>query len=119
MIVLYVADHGEDPDDGSGHNSELHTYQHAAVPLVVFFNAAARAAFPEQIRNLKANRGLPFETADLYHLLADLARVNSFHLDRTRSPATESYRPRHAHSSSRDALVVAGYGAAERLTRSS
>ena len=96
-IVLYVADHGEDVDDGSGHNSELHTYQHVAVPLVLFFNDAARAAYPQQIRNLEANRRLPFETADLYHLLADLARVNSFHVDRTRSPAAESYRVRPRH----------------------
>lgn len=97
MIVLYVADHGEDVDDGSGHNSELHTYQHTAVPLVMFFNDAARAALPQQIRNLEANRRLPFETADLYHLLADLAGVNSFHLDRTRSPASDSYRTRPRH----------------------
>lgn len=97
MVVLYVADHGEDVDDGSGHNSELHTYQHAAVPFLVFFNDAARAAFPQQTRNLEANRRVPFETADLYHLLADLARVNSFHLDRTRSPASDSYRTRPRH----------------------
>lgn len=97
VIVLYVADHGEDVDDGSGHNSELHTYQHVAVPLMVFFNDTARAAFSQQVRNLDANRRLPFETADLYHLLADLAGVNSFHLDRTRSPASDSYRTRPRH----------------------
>lgn len=101
MLVIYVADHGEDADDGSGHNSELLTYQHVTVPLLVYFNAAARAAFPDQFRHLAANRGQPFETADLYHLLADLAGVDSYHLDRSRSPASGKYQPRPRYILSR------------------
>lgn len=96
-VVVYVADHGEDVDDGSGHNSELHTFQHIAVPLTVFFNDAARAALPGYWPNLAANRGLPFEAADLYHLLADLARIDFPHVDKTRAPSSDSYRPRPRH----------------------
>jgi glucan phosphoethanolaminetransferase (alkaline phosphatase superfamily) len=93
-IVIYVADHGEDVDDGSGHNSELHTYQHIDVPLLVYFNDAARAAAPDSLARLSANRALPYEAADLYHLVGDLARIESPLIDRSRSPAAESFRVR-------------------------
>jgi glucan phosphoethanolaminetransferase (alkaline phosphatase superfamily) len=97
-IVIYVADHGEDVDDGSGHNSELHTYQHIDVPLLVYFNDAARAASPDSFARLRANRGLPYESADLYHLVSDLARIETPLIDRSRSPAAEAFRirPRQA-----------------------
>lgn len=93
-IVIYVADHGEDVDDGSGHNSERHTYQHVDVPLLVYFNDAARAAAPDSVARLSANRTRPYESADLYHLVGDLARIESPVIDRSRSPAAESFRVR-------------------------
>jgi len=93
-IVIYLADHGEDVDDGSGHNSELHTYQHIDVPLLVYFNEAARAAASGSLSRLVANRSRPFETADLYHLVGDLARIESPLIDRSRSPAAETFRSR-------------------------
>lgn len=93
-VVIYVADHGEDVDDGSGHNSELHTFQHIDVPLLVYFNEAARLTAGDRLARLAANRGLPYEAADLYHLVGDIARIESPLIDRSRSPASEAFRSR-------------------------
>ncbi len=96
-VVVYVSDHGDDADNGSSHNSELHTYQHTDVPQLIYFNPAAKKAFPAQFSALNENRAKPFETADLYHLIGDLAQIDSYHVDRTRSPASDLFRIRPRH----------------------
>lgn len=96
-IFLYFSDHGEDVDDGSGHNSEQHSHQHLAVPMIVYFNDAARASYPDMLRTLQRNAELAFETADIYHLLASLAQVKGSYLDTSRAPSSERYEPRVRH----------------------
>jgi hypothetical protein len=64
------------------------------VPLVLYFNPAAREAHAAHIARLQTNSGAPFETADLYHLALDLMGVGEPYVDPSRSPAAENFQAR-------------------------
>lgn len=49
-ILIYFSDHGESPWTGRGHDSARFQHEMMRVPLLMYFNAAARAREPELFR---------------------------------------------------------------------
>lgn len=72
IILIYVPDHGEDPEGGTGHASSLHSAPHVEVPFIIRFNSAAAKAFPEKLDSLRRNSQSPFMNTWTYELLLDL-----------------------------------------------
>ncbi len=77
IVFLYFSDHGEDVFDGTGHDSRKNSFRHIEIPFFVYFNAAARNAYPELYQAALANRGKPYSTEWLSDTLLDLAGIDS------------------------------------------
>src|SRR5579859_6532848 len=73
MVLVYFSDHGEDVLDGTGHESGSPSYRKIEVPLVVFFNAAARNQYGREFEAAKANRSTRYSLAWISDSLADIS----------------------------------------------
>ena len=73
MVLVYFSDHGEDVLDGTGHDSGSATYRKIEVPLVVFFNAAARRQFGREFEAARANKDTRYSLAWISDSLVDIA----------------------------------------------
>ena len=95
-VLIYIPDHGEDPDNGTGHNSSKHSISHVLIPHVWFFNKAAQKQYPEFYTNLKGNLEKPFNAADLFETLLHLLQGSEQRADQKRSLVSKLYttRPR-------------------------
>ncbi|MDI9313823.1 MAG: sulfatase-like hydrolase/transferase [Hydrotalea sp.] len=47
VVVVYFADHGESPNYGLGHDSSRFRHEMFRVPFVIYFNQAAKDAYPQ------------------------------------------------------------------------
>lgn len=93
-IVVFVPDHGEAPELGTGHNSQRHSAQHVEIPLVVYFNDAARRSQADAWQHLAQNRDRPFLNQWLFELLLSLYGLPGDGLNLlSGSPAAASYAP--------------------------
>jgi len=93
-VVIFVPDHGEAPELGTGHNSQRHSARHVEVPLVVFFNDAAHASMDTDWRNLQAHKAQPFDTDWMFEMLIGLFGVDGKGLLlQPTSPIDASYTP--------------------------
>lgn len=87
-VFLYFADHGEEIFEGTGHDSRQNSFRHIEIPFVIYFNDAARQAYPELHRAALANRDQPYSIEWLSDSLLDLAG-----LDSKRRPLLSVFRP--------------------------
>lgn len=75
-VVMFVPDHGEAPEEGTGHNNSAHSARHVEIPFVLHFNAAAQRALGSEQAALNANAGKPFMNNWVGELLLDLFHVS-------------------------------------------
>jgi len=75
-VVIFVPDHGEAPEEGTGHNNSAHSARHVEIPLLVHFNAAARQALGSEHAALQANAAKPVLNSWVGDLLLDLFHVS-------------------------------------------
>jgi len=93
-IVLFVPDHGEAPEDGSGHNADRPSARHLEIPVFAYFNPAARQSYPTHWENLRRNAQAPFLGSWTFELLLDLFGVAAPDVELLApSPAASPYRP--------------------------
>lgn len=76
VVVIFVPDHGEAPEEGTGHNNSVHSARHVEIPLLVHFNASARRTMSSQYAALEANSGKPILNSWVGELLLDLFHVS-------------------------------------------
>ena len=74
-VFLYFADHGEEIFEGTGHDSRRNSFRHIEIPFFIYFNPAAREAFPDLYRAAQANRDKPYSIEWLGDTLLDLAGI--------------------------------------------
>lgn len=75
-VVVFVPDHGESPEEGTGHNNSVHSARHVEIPLVVHFNPAARRTMGVEYAALQANAAKPMMNTWVGELLLDLFHVS-------------------------------------------
>jgi glucan phosphoethanolaminetransferase (alkaline phosphatase superfamily) len=77
-IFIYFSDHGESVFTNRGHDSARFTHEMARVPLILFFNPAARAQYPALYEKYKRLSASPHVTtlAQLPATVLDLLGVN-------------------------------------------
>lgn len=76
MAWVYFSDHGDDVDNGLGHESSLFTYQMAEIPLIVNVSDKFAEERAEAVQNLWRNQNA-FWTNDLvYDLMINLMEIN-------------------------------------------
>jgi heptose-I-phosphate ethanolaminephosphotransferase len=76
-VVVFVPDHGEAPEEGTGHNNAVHSARHVEIPMLVHFNAAAKQVYAIAYGNLTENIHKPFVNRWVNELLMDLMNVSS------------------------------------------
>lgn len=76
VVFLYFADHGEEIYEGTGHDSRRNSYRHIEIPFFIYFNPAAREAYPELYRAAQENRDKPYSIEWLGDTLIDLAGID-------------------------------------------
>ena len=75
--LMYVADHGQTLFDGAcrqvfhGHNTQYEFH----VPAFAWYSDAYGARFPDKIVQLRAHRGAPLSTENMFHTLVDLGDI--------------------------------------------
>jgi glucan phosphoethanolaminetransferase (alkaline phosphatase superfamily) len=72
IILIYFPDHGEDIFEGKGHESSKFTHKMVDVPLLVYFNNAAKKEFPDIAQNLTVNKHKPLDLSRVFDLVLDL-----------------------------------------------
>jgi len=92
-VVVYLPDHGEDPDAGTGHNSARHSAEHVEIPNIWYLNPPALRQLGAKAENFRRQAGLPFTTSDLSDTLLDLLGATPDTYDVTRSLFSNRYRP--------------------------
>lgn len=76
MAWVYLSDHGDDVDNGLGHESSLFTYRMAQIPLIVNVSDKFAEESAEAVQNLGRNQNA-FWTNDLvYDLMINLMGIN-------------------------------------------
>jgi hypothetical protein len=93
-IVIFVPDHGEAPEEGTGHNNSAHSARHVEIPMLVYFNTAARAAEPDAYAKVSALAGKPFVNRWVNELVMGLLDVSAKGLrQEIDAPLNESFVP--------------------------
>lgn len=75
-VVIFVPDHGEAPEEGTGHNNSAHSARHVEIPMLVHFNGAARQTLGSEHAALQANAAKPVMNSWIGDLLLDLFHVS-------------------------------------------
>lgn len=75
VVLIYFPDHGEDPFDGTAHDSSRSSPRHLEIPFLVHFNDSAIQRFPELFNRAKENSSKPFSLDWFSQSLLDLAHL--------------------------------------------
>src|SRR5262245_12809693 len=96
VLMLYFSDHGEDVFKGIAHQSTRFTHKMSQVPLLIYFNAAARTDYPELFEELNNNRHAPISLENMFDLILDLFSINlkGYSIE-GKSIASANYKPRN------------------------
>lgn len=74
-VFIYFADHGQDAMDGTGHDSSRASFRKIEIPLIIYFNRAARKENPDLYRRAYENKDKRYSSNWLSESLIDLAGV--------------------------------------------
>jgi glucan phosphoethanolaminetransferase (alkaline phosphatase superfamily) len=77
VVFLYFADHGEEVFEGTGHDSRRNSFRHIEIPFFIYFNEAAKKAYPDMYRAAVANKDKPYSIEWLADSLLDVAGIAS------------------------------------------
>jgi len=75
-VLIYISDHGEDVADGTGHDSSRPSFRKIEVPFLVYFNDAAKRAYPDKFEAATANKDMRYATTWLSDSILDLEGVS-------------------------------------------
>lgn len=77
IILVYFADHGDSAFTGRGHDSSRLMYEMSTIPFSLYFNKAARQAYPDLFLKYKSLAALHHvnSLSDLPYILSDLLGV--------------------------------------------
>lgn len=92
-VFLYLSDHGEalyEREDFAGHTDLFPTASTAEIPFVIWLSEKART--PSRVKQLTAARKRPFFSADLPHLLTELAQIKTNLFLPERSVINDTYK---------------------------
>jgi len=76
VVLIYFSDHGEDVLDATGHESNRPSFRKIEVPLLVYFNDAARQAYEDKFQASLANKDKRYGTTWLSDSILDIAGVS-------------------------------------------
>jgi heptose-I-phosphate ethanolaminephosphotransferase len=95
-VVVYLPDHGENPANGTAHNSARHSAYHVQIPHLWYFNGGARPALAPKLTALAANLDKPYTSSDTFHTMLDLVGADASQYDASRSLVSSGFleRPR-------------------------
>ena len=102
-VLLYLPDHGEalyEREDFVGHTDLFPTASTAEIPFFVWLSEKARSSSLSQ--RLEAARQRPFYSADLPHLLVDLADIQTNVFQPERSVINKNYKAPGRNVSTRE-----------------
>jgi len=90
-VLMYVADHAEEPLDGRTHNSAVFTFDMVNIPLVIWANKAWRTKHANKWEMLKNNRD-DFVTNDLmFESVLGLAGIVDSTIDTKNDISSKNY----------------------------
>lgn len=96
VVLVYFSDHGEDVFTGVAHQSTRFTHKMSQVPLLIYFNAAARTDYPELFEALNNNRHAPINLENMFDLILDLFSIDlKGYSTEGKSIASANYKPRN------------------------
>ena len=72
-VLIYFSDHGEDVIGNTGHDSGRHVSAHVEVPVITYFNAAAKLQYPAAYSSAIKNSDAPYSLSWIADSLADLS----------------------------------------------
>lgn len=77
LVLIYFSDHGESVFTGRGHDSARYVWEMTAVPFLIYFNDAARRAFPDKYEKYRgrAESRKQDSLANLPSLVLDLLGI--------------------------------------------
>ena len=75
MTWVYFSDHGDDPDNGLGHESTRFSYRMARIPLVVGVSDRFKQERPQDYEALKANNEQYWTNDLIYELMLGLLDI--------------------------------------------
>jgi len=91
-VLLYVADHAEEPIDHRTHNSAQFTYDMVNIPLFVWANQEWRDAHPEKWKNLQANKDKVFTNDLMFESILGIAGIRSPEIDTANDISSVDYQ---------------------------
>ncbi len=91
-VLLYVADHAEEPIDHRTHNSAQFTYDMVNIPLFVWTNKAWRETHAEKWKNLQTNKDKVFTNDLMFESILGIAGIRSPEIDTAKDISSIDYR---------------------------
>jgi hypothetical protein len=85
--VLFLADHGEAPILGSGHEPRLHSHFHVEIPFILWMNET----YKSQRRDIAIAPDRRASLSDLSWTIADLAGISGLEATKVRSITSPGY----------------------------
>lgn len=75
--MIYLSDHGEEPDQMKGHEASKFTWQMTRIPFVMFFSKEFLNTSAIEFRNLSANKEKFWTNDLLYNALIDIMGIQN------------------------------------------
>jgi heptose-I-phosphate ethanolaminephosphotransferase len=75
-VLLYFSDHGDDALEGTDHDSGRPSFRKIEVPMVIFFNDAARSAYKQKFDSAVANKDTKYSLGWLADSIIDIAGIS-------------------------------------------
>lgn len=95
VILVYFSDHGDDAFSGKGHDSAGFTHKMAEVPLIIYFNEAAKAEYSSIFDTLTDHTAAPINVENIFDLILDLFAIRLHkHSTAERSIASSDFKPK-------------------------
>jgi len=75
-VLIYFSDHGDDALDGTAHDSSRPSFRKIEIPLMVFFNDAAKRAYKSKFDYAVANKDKRYATTWLSDSILDISGIS-------------------------------------------
>ncbi len=92
-LLIYLADHGEAPLLGTGHDHRRHSHFHIEIPFLLWGNGAYRSRYGERWRALEKRCRVPASLIDFSYGMADLMEMQGLADVERRSFFSDTYEP--------------------------
>jgi glucan phosphoethanolaminetransferase (alkaline phosphatase superfamily) len=76
-VLIYFSDHGEDPLDGTGHDSGRPGFRKIEVPMAVYFNSEAKRQYKEEFEFARANQDKKYDLEWMSDSILDMEGISN------------------------------------------